>query len=233
MGLIKSNFAPSDLSPFSMRDVETQAQAMLLRARAGAERLLIEAQKEAENLKQQGQAQGYAQGHREGMAKGLDDGTKSGHAAALAENKAQLAQVWTALTAAVQQLDTARVALESAGLTEVIALATGIARRVTKRQAAIDPMVLTENIREAMKLAVQAADVRIVVNPAQRKTLVEELPKLQLTWPNLKHVELVDDPAISPGGCRLLTRHGEVDAQIDGQLDRVIGELLPSGDDPI
>jgi flagellar biosynthesis/type III secretory pathway protein FliH len=48
-----------------------------------------------------------------------------------------------------------------------------------------------------------------------------------MNWPSLKHVELIDDPAVAPGGCRILTRHGEVDAEIEGQLDRVIAELLP------
>lgn len=230
MGLIKSPNAPSALAPFSMRDIETQAQTMLLRARTAAERLLAEAQKEADTLKQQALAEGLAQGKRDGMVQGLEEGRRSGHEAALVETKTQLGQVWTALTAAVTQLEAARLELEVTGLTEVIALATGIARRVTKRQAAIDPMVLAENLHEAMKLAVGAADVRIAIHPGQRKALTDELPKLQMNWPNLKHVELIDDSTVSPGGCRILTRHGEVDAEIDGQLDRVIAELLPSDD---
>jgi len=108
----------------------------------------------------------------------------------------------------VEHLDAARRDLEADGIGEVIALATAIARRVTKRQAAIDPAVLTENIREAMKMAVHAADVRIAINPAQRKTVSDELPQLQLNWPNLKHVELIDDPQVVVGGCRILTRNG-------------------------
>ncbi len=227
MGLIKSINAPPALAPFSMRDIESQAQAMLLRARQAAERLLVEAQKEAEVLKDQATAQGYAEGHREGTAKGLNDGRKSGHDGALAEYKEKFSLVWTALTAMVKELEAVRLDLEAAGLTEVVQLASSIARRVTKRQAMIDPGVLLENIHAAMKLAVAAADVRIVIHPEQRKTLLEELPKLQMNWPNLKHVELVDDAAVSPGGCRILTKQGEVDAEIDGQLDRVIGELLP------
>jgi len=232
MAVIKSSNAPTTLSPFSMRDIEAQATALLRGARRAAEQLLAEAQTEAESLKQQAHAEGLAQGQAQGTAKGLEEGRRSGHQAALNETKAQLTQVWSALTSAVTQLDAARRELEAAGIVEVIDLASGIARRVTKRQAAIDPAVLTENLREAMKLAVQAADVRIVINPNQRKTLMAELPKLQLEWPNLKHVELVDDAAIAPGGCRIVTRHGEVDAEIDGQLDRVIGDLMPSAPVP-
>src|SRR5437764_974908 len=188
MGLIKSTSAPAALSAFSMRDIEAQATALLRGARRAAEQLLVQAQVEAETLKRDAHAEGLTQGHAEGLAKGLEDGRRSGHQAALNETKSQLTAVWTALTAVVTQLESARIELESAGVVEVIELASGIARRVTKRQAAIDPAVLTENIREAMNLAVHAADLRIVINPAQRATLVQELPKLQLIWPSLQHV---------------------------------------------
>ena len=97
----------------------------------------------------------------------------------------------------------------------------------TKRQAQLDPSVLTENLKEAMKLAVHCADVRFVINPAQRETLNREMPNLQLNWPNVKHVELTDDPAVAAGGVRIFTRHGELDAQIDVQLDRVVADLMP------
>jgi flagellar biosynthesis/type III secretory pathway protein FliH len=227
MAVIKANIPQPTLTPFLIRDMETAAQSLLLRARRAAEQLLIEAQREADVLKQQSRSEGFAQGREEGFAKGNEEGRRTGHQAALAEIKPQLTATWTALTTAVQQLDAARYELESAGIKEVIELATAIARKVTKREAQIDPAVLMENVQGAMKLAVQAADVRIVIHPSQRKTMTEELPRLQMNWPNLKHVELVDDPAISPGGCRLLTQRGEVDARIDEQLDRVIRELLP------
>ena len=210
-----------------MRDIEAQATALLRGARRAAEQLLAGAQREADALKLQARAEGLTEGERDGLAKGLEEGRRSGHQAAMNEMKAQLAQVWAALSSAVTQLESARIELEAAGITEVVELSSAIARRVTKRQAAIDPVVLTENIREAMSLAVHAADVWIVINPAQRQTLTQELPKLQLHWPNLKHVELVEDASVSPGGCRVMTRHGEVNAQIDTQLDRVIAELMP------
>ena len=228
MPVIKSTTPQPALTQFSIRDMEIQAQSLLLRAKRAADALLAEAQREGDLLRQQAKAEGFAQGRSEGTLQGIEEGRKTGHQAALSEIKPQLTAAWNALTAAMQQLDAARYELESAGITEVIQLAAAIARRVTKIQATIDPAVLIENLKEAMKLAVHAADVRIVIHPSQRATLMDELPKLQMNWPNLKHVELADDPAITPGGCRLLTGSGEVDARIEEQLDRVIRELLPN-----
>jgi flagellar assembly protein FliH len=225
MAVIKSTEQPPVLTPFSIRDIELQAQTLLLRARRAAELLLGEAQREGEQMKAKAKTEGLAQGRLEGIRQGTEEGRKTGHDAALAEIKPQLSQTLTALTAVVTQLDAARHDLESAGIHEVVQLAAAIARRVTKRQAAIDPMVLTENLKEAMKLAVQAADVQIVIHPNQRETLVNELPRLKMEWPAVKHVELVEDEAVGIGGCRIMTRHGEVDARIDEQLDRVIADL--------
>jgi len=79
-----------------------------------------------------------------------------------------------------------------------------------------------------MKMAVHAADVRIAIHPSQKQNLVEALPELKLTWPNLEHVELVPDDKISPGGCRVHTRGGCIDADLDAQLNHIAAELLPT-----
>jgi flagellar assembly protein FliH len=229
MGLIKSVNVPAAAASFSMRDIENHAKAILLRARQQAEALLVEAQREAEALKAAAHEEGLVEGRRDGLAKGKQEGAKAGAGQALAEHKAQLTAAVNALVATATQLEASRRDLEADGLKEVVALATAIARRVTKRQGMLDPGVLTENLNEAMKLVAHAADVRIALHPSQRKVLDETLPALRLAWPDLKHVELTEDPAVAPGGCRIFTARGQVDAELDAQLDRVVSDLLPSG----
>jgi flagellar assembly protein FliH len=229
MALIKANHAPATLQPFSMADVEAAAKRVLLRARQQAEQLLHDAQNEAEALKEQAKADGLCEGLELGRAEGLRLGTEAGHAQALAEHREQFTQTIAALSAAASELDAGRQRLEADGLREVVQLAAAIARRVTKRQGLIEPDVLAANVTEAMRLVIHAADVQIAVHPDQRATLVAALPHLRTEWPSLKHVDLVDDPTLSPGGCRIFARGGQVDADLDTQLDRVIADLLPDG----
>ena len=228
MALIKANHAPRSLQPFSMADVEAAAKRVLLRARQQAEQLLLDAQNEAEALKEQAKVEGLREGLEQGQAEGLRQGQEAGHAQALAEHREQFTQTIAALAAAAAELDAGRQRLEADGLREVVQLAAAIARRVTKRQGLIDEEVLAANVTEAMRLVIHAADVQIAVHPDQRATLEAALPRLRTEWPSLKHVELVDDAALSPGGCRLFARGGQVDASLDAQLDRVIAELLPA-----
>jgi flagellar assembly protein FliH len=227
MALIKSAAAPK-VSVFSMQDIEKHARDMLLRARQQADQLLAEAMKEGEALKlkmgEEGRDAGYAAGH----AKGLDEGKVAGGEQALIECREELSGLVSALQGAVGDIDSSRRKLEAEALREVVELAIGIARRITLRQGQLDSQVLVESLKEAMKVVVHASDVRVVLNPAQKQSLQDVLPRLQTQWPELKHVELVEDSNVSPGGCRICTAAGEVDAQLDTQLDRIVADLLPA-----
>jgi flagellar assembly protein FliH len=228
MPLIKSAHVPPGVAAFSMRDVENVAKGILLRAREQAEALLAEAQEHAESLRSDGYEQGLQAGERDGLAQGRQEGFKAGTQQALAEHKADFTAAVTALTAAAGELEAQRRNLESDGLREVVSLAIAIARRVTKRQGLIEPDMLTENLNEAMKLVAHAADVRVAIHPDQKARLESTLPQLRIRWPDLRHVELVEDPSLAPGGCRIFTARGQVDADLDGQLDRVVADLLPT-----
>ncbi len=233
MALIKANNAPTGLQPFSMRDIEQQAAGMLLRAKEHADRLLTETQREAEIIREEARIAGSDQGRREGLAKGIEEGRKAGHQQALNENRQAITDALQALAKVMTEIDASRGDLQAHTVRQVIELAVAIARRVTKIQGITMPEVLTENIHEAMKLVVQACDLRIAIHPNQKATLEDALPRLKLNWPQLEHVEIMEDPALTPGGCRIHTRQGLIDADLDEQLDRVVSDLLPSAAEAI
>lgn len=228
MPVIKSANVPANVSVFSMTDIEVQAKSLLARAARRAEQLIAEAQTQAESLKRAAYAQGLTEGKRDGTAQGITEGKKSGHDQALAEHREKFAAAVNSLAAAAQKFEAQRTDLEAGALRPVIELAAAIARRVAKRQAALDPNVLTENLKGAMKLVAHACDVRIALRPADLETMKKELPNLKLDWPQLGHIELSEDATLSVGGCRIFTASGMIDGDLDGQLDRIVDELLPA-----
>jgi flagellar biosynthesis/type III secretory pathway protein FliH len=72
-------------------------------------------------------------------------------------------------------------------------------------------------------------DVRIALRSEQMQTVREEMPNLSQSWPQLKHVEWVEDNTLTAGGCRIFTAGGGVDGDLEAQLDRVIEQVLPKG----
>jgi flagellar assembly protein FliH len=227
MGLIKSDKTPQSLGAFSMKDIEGQAKSILARAGEQAEQLLAQAQAEANRLRHDAHTLGMSEGRRKGQTEGLEAGKKSGHDQSLAEARPKLAELTRSLENVLGQIESHRRELASAAVQDVIELAVAIARRVTKRLGEVDASVVEANVTEAMKMVVHASDVRIAIHPGQRKTMEDVLPRLKMQWPKLDHVALIDDATLAPGGCRIFTAHGQVDGDLDEQLERVVADLLP------
>jgi len=233
MAVIKAEQSPvAKLSSFSMADIEKQAKAIVIAARLRAERLIQVAQQEAEELKRAAHAQALVEGKKEGLTQGITEGRALGREQALGEQRQELANLIGSLSASAGALDTARLALESEAQQAVVALAIAIAERVTKRMGVLDPKVAEANIEEALRLVVHSVDVRIAIHPSQKEMLADVLPRLKAQWPNMKHVELIADGTLVPGGCRIFSGGGQIDGDLDLQLNRIAQELLPSPQEP-
>ncbi|HEV8378036.1 MAG TPA: FliH/SctL family protein, partial [Tepidisphaeraceae bacterium] len=227
MGLIKADTTPLKTQPFSLADIENQAQEILDLAKRKADRLEAAANAQAKKIMKDAHAAGLRGGWNEGWKKGHEEGSKAGKEQALAEHRTEFAATITALKSAAEQINRSRIELESAALKDVLSLAVAIAERVTKRQGILDPAVAVNNVMEALKLVSHSSDVRIAIHPKNKTTLKEVLPRLKTQWPALQHVELVDDSMLAPGGCRIYTAQGEVDGDLDGQINRVVADLMP------
>lgn len=226
MGLIKSERAPAHMTPFSLRDIEQQARAIITRAREQAEALLAEAQNEAQRIHEEARRAGDADGRRAGQEAGLTAGTAQGNAAALAEQRETLSALAKALAAVLAEIDTERSRLASEATADVVRLSLAVARKVCRLHGAAAAEPLMANVTEAARRVVSAADLRVAIHPSQRDTLAAALPQLGVRLPALTHVEIVEDATLAPGGCRIYTAGGLIDADLDHQVDRISAELL-------
>jgi len=198
-----------------------------MRARKQADALLAATQQEAESLKSSARTMGFAEGRAQGFAKGREEGLVAGREAALAQHKSELSTLIAALTGAATELDLARNHLQASALKDVLDLAIAIGERATKRLGKMDATVAVNNTIEALKLVSHNSDLRIAIHPTQKAAIAEALPRLQMQWPTLKHVELIEDDSILPGGCRVFTTQGSIDGDLDTQIDKIVADLLP------
>jgi flagellar assembly protein FliH len=229
MPLIKASSAPASIAAFSMTDIENQARAILLRAQREAEQLLAEAQQQAQHLRERAVAAGQAQGLAQGLQKGREEGMRQGREEAFNQQKSALATTAATLMQAAGEVDRHRRELADSAVGQVIELAIAIAERITRRMGALDPGVAFDNILEALQLVVHAVDVRIAVHPSQKQAIEQLLPELRLQWPRLEHIAIAGDLEVAPGGARIFTGSGQIDARLDEQLNRIVVDLLPEG----
>lgn len=161
-----------------------------------------------EEIQQQAYDEGFELGRREGLEKG----------AALVKEKADRVEaILNLLARPLHQLDDEVVK-------EVASLALTVARQVIRRELRTDPgQVIAVVQRAAAILPVASRNIRLFVNPADAATLREGLSELQgeqSAW------QILEDPGLARGGCRIETENSRIDASIERQFAAIAVELL-------
>jgi flagellar assembly protein FliH len=209
---------PPDPSPEIIAAAEAKAAQIVAAAEAQAAQLAQIAHQEAAIVLDAARAEiaqmeqaAYAEGYRVSMA------------AARQDLHIQLEQAAALLDGAH---DAKAVVLAEAE-PEVIRLALAIAKRVIHREIATDPRIVVDTVRESLRRLGGRAVARVRVNPA-------ELPALNEAWHELtnvaREIEFVPDDSVSPGGCLVESRQGDIDALVETQVAAVAAQFLDVAD---
>lgn len=215
------------LSVFSLADIRAQADDILARARAEAASILADAQRRKKELAEQARQHGHAEGQKAGLA----EGRRAGHEQGLIEARDRFGQdqqkLLGALAALLDDFDQQKRRMLSQAHRDLVRLALAIAGRVVKRVVAAEPEVAASNVREAAALVSSSSDVVVQVHPGE----VESLQRFCRQWGEqtgrLDHVRVMADESVDRGGCVIRTESGQVDATVQGQLDRIAEQLVP------
>ena len=198
---------------FNFDDMTTQANRYLDKVRAEATQIVARAQKDAKSARVQAEA----------------EGRRAGQAAVEQTIKQQLAQQMTtllpALQQAVQDIRNAKQAWLTHWEKAAVHVAAVIARRVIRRELSRQPEISLALVREALELAAGSSQLRILLNPADHAALRPQVEVLAKELAPVGSVELVADPQITLGGCRVETQFGTIDQQVETQLARIEEEL--------
>ncbi|MEM9552938.1 MAG: type III secretion system stator protein SctL [Acidobacteriota bacterium] len=106
-------------------------------------------------------------------------------------------------------------------------LALWIATKIVRRRFDADPALVHELVEEALASLQGMVEDRLLihVHPAHREAVETLVARLEAANPQWKIVSVLTDEAMSPGGCRLESEIGEVDATLETQL-RALRQLL-------
>lgn len=178
--------------------------------------------------------QGYAEGHTAGYAQGLEqgraDGLRAGHEAGYAEGHAAgHAAGAEAAREAAQQLDTLVQACATAinGLEAdmgqaMVTLATRIAEHVLHSTLKDQPDRLLDLVSELVRTEPgHTAPVQLILHPADADRVRAWLQ----SDPDAATWRIVTDDGITPGGCRVATAFGEIDATLETRWNRAMAAL--------
>lgn len=207
-------------------DIAAEARSVVLEARREAARITAEARAAAdagcEAVAEKAYAEGFARGRHDGYA----DGQKQGIAEAGAEFAARSAGLTELAEQILTELSRGRERLIHDARREMLDFALELAERVIGRVAAVDAAAARENLRKALELTDAAREVTVKVHPSQLAALETCLPALADALARTGAVRLVGDEGVSPGGVRLSSGRGEIDATIETQLANIAEALV-------
>ena len=155
------------------------------------------------------------QAYDEAYAKGLEEGLRAGEAA-VQQQVNRLEQLMNALGNPFAELDEQ---VEE----ELVKLAIAIVRQLVRREIRTDPGQVIAVVREAVAaLPVSSRSIRLHLHP-EDAVLVREAFSLSESE---KNWQIVDDPVLTRGGCKVVTESSQVDASLETRLAQIIASVF-------
>ena len=203
---------------FNLEDMTQQAGKYLDKVRSQATQIIADAHKQADAIRKSAEDEGRQAAMR-AAEKVLDD--KVGK---------RMQTLLPALQSVVTDIADAKQAWLGQWERSTVKLAAAIAGKVIRGRVPDLPEVTLTLVREALEMAAGSSQVRIYLNPSDHETLHAQIGRLTKELGRIGGAEILADPQITPGGCRVETLHGSIDQQFEAQLSRIEEELTRAND---
>lgn len=183
--------------------------------------------------REDGHAEGREAGYQAGLTEGRDQGHKEGHEAGFAEGRAEgeaqgLEETRKDTESRIDRLEHLMGELlvpiqrhQDELETALVNLTTVLARTVVYRELSIDSSQIQQVVRKAMAaLPSTTENVRIHVHPDDAQWVRQVAERFEATS------AVVEDDSILPGGCKLETRHSQVDFTVEKRFQKAVQNML-------
>ncbi|MES9940144.1 MAG: flagellar assembly protein FliH [Candidatus Thiodiazotropha sp. 6PLUC2] len=163
------------------------------------------------------------QAYEEGFEKGKQEGFEFGHKEGLNQARQDLHHYTSQLDRLLETFVRPLRNLDNQVEKELLALVIAIVKQLVRREVKSDPNLIVGVVREALSvLPVSSRNVRLLLHPEDAELIREvyALGDAEVGW------DLIEDPVINRGGCRVVTDTSQVDATLESRLASLIAPLL-------
>lgn len=179
-------------------------------------------QMELKRRREQAEQKGFAQGHEQGVEQGREQGRQEGlalgreegRAQGLAEAQAEQQQLVQQLNTLIEGVRTALQQLDSVIPARLVQLSLSVARTMLGKQLNCDHDILLEKIRQMLQREVLfKGELQLLVSQKELDIVQREFGATLAShgW------AVRGDEHILPGGCRITSAEGELDATVSTQ----------------
>lgn len=211
---------------YNFKDIEKRCEDYILNVRDQTRQMLIDAQQEAEQIKQDAFQAGKQQGHKkaEHEIEALIQSRAEEIANRTVEEK--LGMIYPAMQSAVEGLQQEQINWRQTWDATALEICLSVAEKMIRHEVKSHPESVRAMMSEALKLASGTQHIRFHMNPADVAQLVEGTKTFISNLTGCQTCEIFEDESISSGGCFIETQHGTIDATIEAQIERISQELM-------
>jgi flagellar assembly protein FliH len=211
---------------FNFEDIQSRCDTYKVQISNECRELIQNATTEAAEIRKKAQSEGHSEGYRNGLKQAETEIAEKSQLLADEMVEQRLSTVLPAVTQLLDEIVTARSQCQAEWESELVDLATGIARKLIRRTFEETPEAMTVIVQDAIQLAVGKTSLELRLNPGDLEALGDRVRVAVRESARGIDIQLLGDDNVSPGGCIVVTEHGEIDAQLDTMLTRISEELL-------
>lgn len=216
---------PSSVA-FNFEDIQSRCDTYKAQISDECRELIQNATKQSEEIRKKAQADGHSEGYRNGLKQAETEIAQRSEQLADELVEQRLSTVLPAVSQLLDEIVTARSQCQSEWERELVELSTGIAGKLIRRTFEMSPDAMIGVVQEAVQLAVGKTSLELRLNPGDLQALGDRVRVAVRESARGIDIELLGDDKVSPGGCIVVTEHGEIDAQLETMLTRISDELL-------
>ena len=198
---------------FNLEDMSQNAAKYLDTVKQKAGQIVLQAQKQAQHVLAQAEQQGRL---------AAEEAAKN---AAVAEVESR----WQTLAPALQEAIDSAAQLKATWIQQwekhLVQMVVAVSERVIRDELSHQPQISQRWIQEALELASGSTSITLLLNPSDYANLEDFRKTVQQQFSQLTEANIVADPSITVGGCRVVTDYGHIDQQVEAQLARIEQEL--------
>lgn len=195
----------------------TQAEETVSRARVMADEIMRQAQTEVEQIKQQTYRDAFEQGRTEGY--------NEGYRAGLAKAEEEAVAIRAQATRVLEQAEKIRRQTLEGLEHETVDLAREIAERLLSSHLALEPETVFNIAKESLQLVADRLNVVLYINPIELELMKSRKDELKSLLPARAELQVIADSLIQPGGCRVETEQGRLDATMEARREALLKAL--------
>lgn len=211
------------------QDVEAECNQTMKMAKEAAEAIKAAAKTEADAIKKAAKIEvdsvrdkAYKEGYDSGEAKGIADGEAQGYQ----EIQVDWKNMMNETDMLIKELQASRMGILKSGEEEMLKLVIAFAKSIIKVEPIVQPDVVLQNIDMALNNIAQEDKIVMRVNMRDKAMCEAHKEQFLSRLGTISELQIVEDPGLSPGGIKIETGIGTIDATIETQARALEKALL-------